>query len=277
MTNFDVAIIGGGIVGVATAKAFVERGVRRVVVLETEPALAAHQTGHNSGVIHSGIYYKPGSAKARNCLDGRDQLYRFCADHGIPHDRCGKVIVATEERELPALAEIERRGQANGMVGLKRLRAEELKEYEPNVAGIAGLFVAETGIVDYKAVTAKYAELVTAGGGEVRTGMKFLGLKRDGPGLVLETTAGAIHAGHLVNCGGLQSDRVARLCGVDPGVKIVPFRGEYYELRPDRQHLVRKPHLPGARPAVPVPRRPLHADDRRGHRGRAERRARLPP
>ena len=251
MTNFDVAIIGGGIVGLATAKAFVERGVRRVVVVETESTLAAHQTGHNSGVIHSGIYYKPGSAKARNCLDGRDQLYRFCADHGIPHDRCGKVIVATEERELPALAEIERRGHANGMVGMKRLRAEELKEYEPNVAGIAGLFVSETGIVDYKAVTRKYAELVTAGGGEVRTGVKFVGMKRDGAGLVLQTTAGELHAGHLVNCGGLQSDRVARLCGVDPGVKIVPFRGEYYELRPERANLVRNLIYPVPDPKFP--------------------------
>lgn len=252
MPTFDVAIIGGGIVGLATAKAFVERGVRRLVVVEAESHLAAHQTGHNSGVIHSGIYYKPGSAKARNCLEGRELMYRFCADHGIPHDRCGKVIVAIEERELPALAEIERRGHANGLVGLKRLSAAELKEHEPHVAGVAGLFVAETGIVDYKAVTAKYAELVTAGGGEVRTGVRFVGMNRDGSELVLQTTAGELRAGHLVNCGGLQSDRIARLCGVDPGVTIIPFRGEYYDLKPHAQHLCRNLIYP-----VPDPRFPF--------------------
>lgn len=248
----DIVIVGGGIVGIATAKALVERGTRSVLVIEAEGKLAAHQTGNNSGVIHSGIYYKPGSAKARNCADGRDRLYRFCQDHGIPHDHCGKIIVATEARELPALAEIERRGHANGLVGMKRLRAEELQEYEPHVAGVAGLFVRETGIVDYKAVTAKYAEQVRAGGGEVRTAVRLVGVKRDGFELVLDTTAGEVRARHLVNCAGLQSDRVARLCGVDPGVMIVPFRGEYYELTPAAQHLCRNLIYP-----VPDPRFPF--------------------
>lgn len=248
----DIVIVGGGIVGIATAKALVERGTRSVLVIEAEGKLAAHQTGNNSGVIHSGIYYKPGSAKARNCADGRDRLYRFCQDHGIPHDHCGKIIVATEARELPALAEIERRGHANGLVGMKRLRAEELHEYEPHVTGVAGLFVRETGIVDYKAVTAKYAEQVAAGGGEVRTAVRLVGVKRDGFELVLDTTAGEVRARHLVNCAGLQSDRVARLCGVDPGVMIVPFRGEYYELTPAAQHLCRNLIYP-----VPDPRFPF--------------------
>jgi L-2-hydroxyglutarate oxidase len=248
----DIVIVGGGIVGIATAKALVERGTRSVLVIEAEGKLAAHQTGNNSGVIHSGIYYKPGSAKARNCADGRDRLYRFCQDHGIPHDHCGKIIVATEARELPALAEIERRGHANGLVGMKRLRAEELKEHEPHVAGVAGLFVRETGIVDYKAVTARYAEQVAAGGGEVRTAVRLVGVKRDGFELVLDTTAGEVRARHLVNCAGLQSDRVARLCGVDPGVMIVPFRGEYYELTPAAQHLCRNLIYP-----VPDPRFPF--------------------
>ncbi len=248
----DIVIVGGGIVGIATAKALVERGTRSVLVIEAEGKLAAHQTGNNSGVIHSGIYYKPGSAKARNCADGRDRLYRFCNDHGIPHDHCGKIIVATADRELPALDEIERRGHANGLVGMKRLRAEELAEYEPHVAGVAGLFVRETGIVDYKAVTAKYAEQVRAGGGEVRTSARLVGVKRDGFELVLDTTAGEVRARHLVNCAGLQSDRVARLCGVDPGVLIVPFRGEYYELTPAARHLCRNLIYP-----VPDPRFPF--------------------
>lgn len=249
--TYDVAIVGGGIVGLATAKALVERGIRSLLVIEAERKLAAHQTGHNSGVIHSGIYYKPGSAKAKNCADGRDQLYRFCRDQGIPHDHCGKIIVATDPSELAAIDEIERRGRANGLVGMKRLGAEELAEYEPNVAGVAGLFVAETGIVDYKAVTAKYAELVTRQGGEVRTSVRLVGVSHDAHELVLNTTSGDLRARHLINCAGLQSDRVARMCGINPGVMIVPFRGEYYELRPDRCHLVRNLIYPVPDPKLP--------------------------
>jgi L-2-hydroxyglutarate oxidase len=252
MPTYDVTIIGGGIVGLATALALVERGTRNVVVIEAEPHVAAHQTGHNSGVIHSGIYYKPGSAKARNCADGRELMYRFCQDHGIPHDRCGKVIVATHPRELPALDEIERRGIANGLTGLKRLSGEELREYERHVAGVAGLHVRETGIVDYKAVAAKYAELIRTGGGEVRATVRFVGLTLDGAELVLHTTAGDVRTKFLVGCAGLQADRVARLCGVDPGVTIVPFRGEYYELKPHARHLVRNLIYP-----VPDPRFPF--------------------
>ena len=248
----DVAIIGGGIVGLGTAKALVEHGVRSVIVLEAEGHVAAHQTGHNSGVIHSGIYYKPGSAKARNCAEGRDLLYRFCHDHGVPYDHCGKLIVAVEPRELPKLDEIERRGRANGLTGITRLRAEQLPEYEPHVAGIAGLHVRETGIVNYKAVADKYAELIRQQGGEVRTTTKLVGVTREANGLVLTTTTGEVRAGHLINCAGLQADRVARLCGVDPGVTVVPFRGEYYELKPERCHLVRNLIYP-----VPDPRLPF--------------------
>jgi len=250
--QYDIAIIGGGIVGLATALALAARGRVSLVVLEAEGQLAAHQTGHNSGVIHSGLYYKPGSLKARNCTEGREAMYRFCREHGIPHERCGKIVVATHERELPALDELERRGAANGLTGLKRLRAEEIREHEPHAAGIAGLFVAETGIVDYTQVTQKYAELVEKAGSEIRTRSRVQGFKRTPAGLVLETTGGEIHARHVINCAGLQSDRVARLCGVDPRLRITPFRGEYYELKPDREHLVKNLVYP-----VPDPRFPF--------------------
>jgi L-2-hydroxyglutarate oxidase len=248
----DVAVIGGGIVGTATAMALTRAGGCRVTVLESEDRLAAHQTGNNSGVIHSGIYYKPGSAKARNCTDGRELLYRFCTENGVPHERCGKLIVATTPDELPALEEIERRGRANGLSRLRPLRAEELHEYEPHVRGVAGLHVPDTGIVDFTAVTIAYARKVREAGGEVHTGARLLAVHRDGSEIVLGTTAGEVRARHLVNCAGLQSDRVARLCGTDPGVQIVPFRGEYYELKPGRAHLVRNLIYP-----VPDPRLPF--------------------
>jgi (S)-2-hydroxyglutarate dehydrogenase len=249
---WDVAIIGGGIVGTATAMALVSRPRTTVVVLEAEANLAAHQTGNNSGVIHSGLYYKPGSLKARNCVEGRQAMYRFCEEQQIPHERCGKLVVATRPSELPALDELERRGRANGLQGMRRLRAEELEDYEPAVAGIAGLHVGETGIVDYTAVTNAFGRIVSGAGGEVWTGARLMSLARRDGTLVLETTRGTVHARSLINCAGLQSDRVARLCGVDPGVKIVPFRGEYYELVPGRQALVRNLIYP-----VPDPRFPF--------------------
>jgi L-2-hydroxyglutarate oxidase len=238
-STYDVAIIGGGIVGMATALRLVERTDASLVVLEAETGLARHQTGHNSGVIHSGLYYKPGSHKARNCTVGREAMYRFCREHGIAHERCGKIVVAVDERDLPALDELERRGRANGLAGLRRLRAEELPEYEPHVRGVAGLHVPETGIVDYKQVVAKYAELTRGLGGAIRLEARVHAVQT-GPGeIALETRAGAIKARSLINCGGLQSDRVARMCGLEPGLQIIPFRGEYYELAPGRRHLVR--------------------------------------
>ena len=255
--RFDVAVIGGGIVGMATAMALV-RGTRvSVVVLEAEDHLAAHQTGHNSGVIHSGLYYKPGSLKAHNCVEGREALYRFCAEHGIAHERCGKVVVAVHERERPRLDELERRGRANGLAGLRRIGPEEVREREPHARGVAGLFVPDTGIVDYTAVTEAYAAEVRTAGGEIRTRACVTACRRDtspggaAPGLVLETARGTVRCGALVNCAGLYSDRVARLCGVDPGVRIVPFRGEYYALKPERHHLVRNLIYPVPDPAFP--------------------------
>jgi L-2-hydroxyglutarate oxidase len=251
-STFDVAIIGGGIVGLATALALVESGQRRVIVLEAEGELAAHQTGNNSGVIHAGLYYKPGSLKARNCAAGRELMFQFCAEHGLPHERCGKLVVACDPSELPALDELERRGKANGLAGLRRITPEEAKEHEPHVACIAALHVAETGIVDYRAVSRRYADLIQAAGGEVQTARRVRGVRRAPDEITLETNTNPVHCRNLVNCGGLWSDRVARMCGVDPKLQIIPFRGEYHELRKDREHLVKNLIYP-----VPDPRFPF--------------------
>jgi L-2-hydroxyglutarate oxidase len=236
---FDIAVIGGGIVGLATALSLSEKAGLSIIVLEKENKLAAHQTGNNSGVIHSGLYYKPGSLKARNCVEGREALYRFCEEHDIVHDRCGKVVVATRENELPALDMLAERGAANGLEGIRRLNSEQIKEYEPHAAGIAGLHVPQTGIVDYTQVTNKYAEIVESRGGLIRRGINMHSLQKMPDELVIETNAGPVPCRHLINCAGLQSDRVARMCGAKPDLMIAPFRGEYYEIKPIRQDLVK--------------------------------------
>lgn len=248
---FDIAVIGGGVVGTATAMALLNRFKVSLVVLEKEEKLAAHQTGNNSGVIHSGLYYKPGSLKARNCVVGREAMYRFCAEHGIRHEKCGKVVVAVSKAELPRLENLELRGRANNLDGIKRLTPAELRELEPGIAGIAGLWIPQTGIVDYKEVTQTYATIIRNSGGEIRMQTPLLGVRRDGAALVLETPAGEITASYLINCGGLQSDRIARLCGVEPGVKIIPFRGEYYTIRPGRDNLIRNLVYPVPDPQFP--------------------------
>jgi len=248
----DVAVIGGGLVGAATALALASRDGLTVAVLEAEDRLAAHQSGHNSGVIHSGLYYKPGSLKAALCVEGARDLYRFCAEEGIAHQRCGKLVVATDPEELPRLDELERRGQANGLVGVRRLRAEEIRDIEPHAAGIAALHVPETGIVDYPAVARAYGRKVEERGGTVWTGARVTAVRREQGGLVAETRRGAVACRLLVNCAGLQADRVAVLCGAAVDVRIIPFRGEYYELAPERQDLVRGLIYP-----VPDPRFPF--------------------
>jgi L-2-hydroxyglutarate oxidase len=251
--TYDLAVIGGGIVGMATARELLTRDPElSLLVLEAKDRLAAHQTGNNSGVIHSGLYYKPGSLKARYCVEGREAMYQFCRFHGIAHERCGKIVVATREEHLPALQELDRRGQANGLQGLRSLSAEELREHEPHVAGIAGLHVPETGIVDYSQVTRTLGDLVVAAGGILRLNSRVLACRQNSTELVLKTTQGEVTCRFLINCAGLQSDRVAALCGVNPGVRIVPFRGEYYELAPERRHLVRNLIYP-----VPDPRFPF--------------------
>ncbi|MDH3718177.1 MAG: L-2-hydroxyglutarate oxidase [Planctomycetota bacterium] len=250
--RFDFAIIGGGIIGLAVARALSAERPRSLIVLEAEGRLAAHQTGHNSGVIHSGLYYRPGSSKARNCALGREAMYRFCAEHGIPHQQCGKVVVATREQELPALEQLHERGIANGLLGLRRLSGEELREFEPHAAGLAGLHVPQTGIVDFVAVANKFAELAADNGVQIRTDHRLTGVSGDGHELVLSTTEGEVRCKFLINCAGLHCDRVARLCGMRPGLRIIPFRGEYYELNTDRTSLVRDLIYP-----VPDPRFPF--------------------
>jgi len=237
--KFDVAIIGGGIVGLATAMALLKRFEISLIILEAENQVAAHQTGHNSGVIHSGLYYKPGSLKALNCVSGREAMYRFCEEQNIAHDNCGKIVIATDQREIPALNLLEERGQANGLIGLKRLKPEEIKEYEPHVNGIDGLYVPQTGIVDYTDVSLAYARIIQEKGGVIRTNTRMTGFRKDQTGFILETNNDPVYCANIINCAGLQSDRVASLCGLNPGLQILPFRGEYYEIKHDKEYLVR--------------------------------------
>jgi L-2-hydroxyglutarate oxidase len=249
--ELDVVVVGGGIVGMATACELAARARLPLAVLEAEESLGAHQTGRNSGVIHSGVYYKPGSLKARLCAEGREAMFRFCAEHGIRHERCGKVIVATRPDELPMLDEIERRGRANGL-DPRRLTPEEVREREPHVACASGLLVRETGIVRFADVLREFAVVLGMRGGEVRLGARVLGIRRDGPRFVLETTRGEVVARNLVNCAGLQCDRIARLAGADVRLQIIPFRGEYWDLAPPRRTLCRHLIYP-----VPDPRFPF--------------------
>ncbi len=251
MKTYDIAVIGGGIVGLASALALSKQKGLSLVLIEAEAEVAAHQTGNNSGVIHSGLYYKPGSLKARNCVDGREAMYRFCKEHEIAFDQCGKIVVAVHEKELPGLAELKRRGDENGIKGIKELNAEQLKEYEPHVQGVGGLHIPETGIVDYKQVSETFARLIRDSGADIFLNTKFKGMQKNGSDLILETNQNPVHAKHLINCGGLQSDRIAKSCGVDPGVRIVPFRGEYYEINADKHHLVNNLIYPVPDPAFP--------------------------
>lgn len=237
--KYDITIIGGGIVGTATAFSILKQKNVKLLLLEAESSLAAHQTGNNSGVIHSGLYYKPGSLKAENCTIGREMMYAFCEEHKLPFEKCGKVVVATSKEEIPALDLLEERGKANGLVGLKRISAKEIKEYEPYANGIDGLFVPQTGIVDYTSVTNKYAELIENAGGVIETNSRLVSVEVKSDELILTTNKEEFHTKFIVNCGGLQSDRIAKLCGVDPGLMIIPFRGEYYKIKKEKQYLVK--------------------------------------
>lgn len=251
MERSDFLILGGGIVGLATAWQITRQFQQAsVLVLEKEARLAEHQTGRNSGVLHSGIYYKPGSLRAINCRTGKVAMERFCAEHDVPYDICGKVIVAVGESELPNLERIFERGQQNG-VSCAMIGPERLQELEPHAAGVKAIHVPEAGIVNYRRVTEKLAELVAASSGRVVTNARVTAIHRDGPQVVVQSTAGEFAAATLVNCTGLHSDRIAALGGAKPAAKIVPFRGEYYELKPEAEHLCRNLIYPVPDPSFP--------------------------
>ncbi len=248
---YDFAIIGGGIVGLSTAMALGKRYPNsRILVLEKESQWAFHQTGNNSGVIHSGIYYKPGSFKAKFCYDGCQSMVEFCREHGIDYDLCGKVIVATCNEELPRLENLYTRGLENGLK-VAKISPEEVKEVEPHVNCVSGIKVFSTGIVNYKQVCLKYAELIKEQGGDLRLNTKVERIVTIGNHQVLETPKGTFETRFVVNCAGLHSDRVARLAKVDPQAKIVPFRGEYYELTPEKRYLVKGLIYPVPNPDFP--------------------------
>jgi L-2-hydroxyglutarate oxidase len=248
---YDFAVIGGGIVGLSTGMALSRRCPGAcILVLEKEGSWAAHQTGHNSGVLHSGIYYKPGSLKATFAREGHRSLVEFCREHGIKHEVCGKVIVATEPQELPLLENLYERGLDNGLA-VSKIGAEALKEIEPHVRGLAAIRVPSTGIVDYKQVTQTYARLLRQQGGDLRLGTRVLRIVQKPGGIALETSNATFQTRFVINCAGLHSDRVAKLGQVRTDAKIVPFRGEYYELKPEKRYLVKHLIYPVPNPNFP--------------------------
>ena len=250
--SYDVAVIGAGIIGLASAMKLASQvpGLR-TVVLEKEPEIARHQTGNNSGVIHAGIYYAPGSHKASFCASGARELRRYCDERGIPYESCGKLVVAVSESEIDGLAELHRRGTANGAEGLEIVGPERMREIEPHAAGVRALLSPKTGIVDYAKVTAAYAEEYISLGGEVALGTALIGAVRDGDATRLLTKGGDVRARHVINCAGLHADRVAEMMGADTGIRIVPFRGEYFSLGPGRADLVRGLIYPVPDPSMP--------------------------
>jgi len=248
---YDIAVIGGGIVGTATAMTILDKTKKSLILIEAENKLAAHQTGNNSGVMHSGIYYKPGSLKAKNCVKGREELLVFCLLNKIKVDKCGKVIIATNQAEIETLNQLYDRGRANGLIGMERLKGEEIKEKEPNAQGLEALFIYETCIVNFSDVTNAFAGMIRKKEGDILIGCRFTGLEKENGNFVLKTNSDEIRAKFIVNCAGLYSDRVARLCGLEPDVKIIPFRGEYYKLKKEKEYLVKNLIYPVPDPQFP--------------------------
>ncbi|MBX2966476.1 MAG: L-2-hydroxyglutarate oxidase [Cyclobacteriaceae bacterium] len=247
----DIVVVGGGIVGLATAWQLLQKNPGlNITVLEKENALAKHQTGNNSGVIHSGLYYKPGSLKATNCIHGYNLLIEFCRTYDIPFDLCGKIVVATRKEEIPLLENLHKRGQQNGLTNLNWLKAEQLKEHEPHVNGVAGLLVPQTGIVDYKIVAEKLGQLIQEAGGEICLNEKVLEINPETSHIHIETNKKSHHSRLLINCAGLYSDKIARLTS-SVNVKIIPFRGEYYKLVKEKEYLVKNLIYPVPDPNFP--------------------------
>lgn len=250
--HYDSIIVGGGVVGLATALQLLDKNPSlKILLLEKENELGKHQTGNNSGVIHSGLYYKPGSLKARNCIHGYNLLVNFCRQHDVPFELCGKIIVATEENELPMLKKLFERGQENGLQNLKMLTKEEIKEYEPYAKGLEGIFVPQTGIVDFRLVAQKYAQVLKQKEGEIRLGEKVTDIHVNNQWVTVETQKESYTSKLIINCAGLYSDKIARLTSQNINVKIVPFRGEYYKLRKEKEYLVRNLIYPVPDPNFP--------------------------
>jgi (S)-2-hydroxyglutarate dehydrogenase len=248
----DVAVIGGGIVGLATARELLRRRPgTKLAVLEKEPRIGQHQTGRNSGVIHSGIYYAPGSLKAKNCVAGSRMLMEYCEEKGIAYELCGKVIVAIREEELPRLETLYERGQANGVEGLELIGPERLKELEPHCAGLKAIWSPRTGIIDYGQVAEAYADDVRLAGGDVMLGHEVRAIHRGPRTTLVSTTGGMIETKTVIACAGVYADRVARMTNAPPDPRIVPFRGDYYVLRPERRYLSRNLIYPVPDPAFP--------------------------
>lgn len=250
--DFDLAIVGGGIVGLATGLAVAQQSPElRIVVIEKEQGVARHQTGHNSGVVHSGIYYRPGTLRARLCVEGVKLLRAFCEEHGLPYDRCGKIVVATREDELPRLHTLFERGNENGVPGLELIGPDRIHDIERHAAGIEAIWSPNTAIVDYGQIAHKYAELLRQGGTHFEFGAKVVGIKEQGEVLRIATSNGEVRSRYMINCAGLYADELARMAGHRPEVQIVPFRGEYYKLRPERRELVRGTIYPVPDPHFP--------------------------
>jgi L-2-hydroxyglutarate oxidase LhgO len=248
----DVTIVGGGIVGLGTAYRLLEaRPQLKLLLLEKEPKLAAHQTGNNSGVLHSGLYYKPGSEKAKCAVQGLQQMIAFCREHGIAHEQCGKIVVATTGDELPRLENLWERGNANGLQGLRKLNPQQIKEIEPHAAGLAAIHVPQEGIVDYPGVCEKLGELIRQAGGEIKLNTRVQKILPDAGGWTIETSAGNFQSKFVITCGGLHADRLVRAAGQKPTAKIVPFRGEYFQIKKERQFLVRHLIYPVPDPKFP--------------------------
>lgn len=250
--DYDLAVIGGGIIGLATALALSERAPgMSIVVLEKEQGVARHQTGHNSNVVHSGIYYRPGTLRARLCVEGVELLREFCREHDLPYNRCGKVVVATREDEIPRLETLFERGVENGVPGLELVGPERLREIEPHAAGVRAIWSPNTAIVDYARIAEKYAELLRERGAAFEFGARVTGIRESSGMLRIATDSGEVRSRYLVNCAGLYADEIARQAGHKPAVQIVPFRGEYYKLRPERRDLVRGAIYPVPDPSFP--------------------------